>query len=60
MALFNSAQPSRDSVAANLVGQVLDVAQDLNFQRLLRQEGWRFLVAVATEARDAWLRTSRS
>ncbi|MEJ1089161.1 hypothetical protein WDU99_12640 [Microbacterium sp. Mu-80] len=59
MALFNSAQQSRDSVAANLGGRILDVARDSNFQRVLRQEGWRLLVTVAAEARDAWLRTGR-
>ena len=59
MALFNSAQQPRDSIAANLGGRLLDVARDSNFQRVLRQEGWRLLVAVASEARDAWLRTGR-
>lgn len=60
MALFDSAQPSCDSVASNLGSRILEVARDPHFQRALRHEGWRLLVAVATEARDAWLRTGRS
>lgn len=60
MAVIPVAQPSRDSLVALLANRALDVLKDAGFQRVLRQEGWRFLVAVSSEARAAWLRTAGS
>lgn len=61
MAVIPVAQPSRDSLVATLATlatRALDVLKDAGFQRVLRQEGWRFLVSVSSEARAAWLRTA--
>jgi hypothetical protein len=58
MAVTPVAQPSRDSLVAIVANRALDVLKDAGFQRVLRQEGWRFLVSVSAEARAAWLRTA--
>lgn len=58
MAAIPVARPSRDSLVATLATRALDVLKDAGFQRVLRQEGWRFLVSVSSEARAAWLRTA--
>lgn len=58
MAVIPVAQPSRDSLVATLATRALDALKDAGFQRVLRQEGWRFLVSVSSEARAAWLRTA--
>lgn len=58
MAVIPVAQPTRDSLVALLASRALDVLKDAGFRRVLRQEGWRFLVSVSAEARAAWLRTS--
>lgn len=44
MAVMPVAQPTRDSLVALLAGRALDVLKDAGFQRVLRQEGYRFLV----------------
>jgi len=56
MALINIAQLSRDGLLAQVATRVRGVAHDGEFQRVIRQQGWRFLVVVTTEARAAWLR----
>ena len=56
MAIIHAAQPIRTGIIDLIVNRVLGVARDPGFQRVLRREGWQFLVAVATEARAAWLR----
>lgn len=58
MAVIPVAQPSHDSLIALLVSRALEVLADVGFQRVLRQEGWRFLGTVSAEARTASLRTS--
>ncbi len=58
MAVIPVAQPSRDSLVATLATRALEVLKDAGFQRVLRQEGWRFLVSVSSEARAAWLRAA--
>ena len=45
-------------LVATLATRALDVLKDAGFQRILRQEGWRYLVSVSSEARAAWLRTA--
>ena len=51
-------------IVGELHEKVVDAAEvygflkDAGFRRVLRQEGWRFLVSVSAEARAAWLRTS--
>lgn len=56
MAVVHAAQTIRTGIIDLIVNRALDVARDPGFQRVLRGEGWKFLVAVATEARAAWLR----
>jgi|JI8StandDraft_1071087.scaffolds.fasta_scaffold50499_2 hypothetical protein len=58
MAAIPVAEHPRDSFVAVLVNRALDVLKDALFQRALRQEGGRFLMAVSTEVRAAWLRTA--
>lgn len=57
MALINVTQPPRNTLVALLAARALRVVQDDGFQRVVRQEGWRFLVSIATEVRAAWVRT---
>ncbi len=59
MALNNSAQPFRNGLVVLLSTRVRGVLQDRDFQHVLRQEGWRFLVNMTTEARAAWVRAGR-
>lgn len=54
-----TAQPSRNGHLALLANRGRAVLQDHDFQQALRQEGWRFLVALTTEARAAWVRAGR-
>lgn len=56
MAFTYVAQPSRNTLVALLATRAVEVVQDPGFQQVLRQDGWRFLASVATEARAAWLR----
>jgi hypothetical protein len=59
MALNTSAQPSRNGLLMLLATRARGVLQDRDFQQVLRHEGWRFLVAMTTEARAAWVRAGR-
>lgn len=53
MALNNVAQPTGNSFVAFVTTRCLEVAQDAGFKRVIREELWRVLAAVAQEARAA-------
>lgn len=46
-------QPSRGPLVTTLATRAHAVLKDAGFQRLLRQEGWRFVASVPSEARTA-------
>ncbi|MFN8120015.1 MAG: hypothetical protein U0R67_10675 [Micropruina glycogenica] len=59
MAFIQTAQLISTGFVRFIVNRALDVAHDPGFYRVLRREGWRFLVAIAKEARAAWLRSGQ-